>query len=230
MGGIWSADTSTGPRPSRVVIAAGHPAIREAVRRSCASTVGLEVIGETGDADAMLIICRAELPDVVVLDDRLPDAGGLEALRRAREQGLAAAVLMLTDRSDGLSVLGALRLGVRGYLDRSDGLRRVGEAVRRVASGDRLIPAEMEQEAVMALGAFARNAREGSQIRGTLTPREREILVLISRGSTMRQAGTRLGISPRTVETHVAKLYRKLGVRTRVQAVSRAAQLGLIDL
>jgi RNA polymerase sigma factor (sigma-70 family) len=63
-----------------------------------------------------------------------------------------------------------------------------------------------------------------------LTPREREILVMVSHGFTMQQVGKRLGISPRTVETHVAKLYRKLGVRTRVQAVSHAAALGLIEL
>ena len=63
----------------------------------------------------------------------------------------------------------------------------------------------------------------------TLTPREHQILLMVSQGFTMQQAGHRLGISPRTVETHVAKLYRKLGVRSRVQAVSRAAQLGLIE-
>jgi DNA-binding CsgD family transcriptional regulator len=81
----------------------------------------------------------------------------------------------------------------------------------------------------MALGQFARQAREGSEVQATLTPREHEILVLVSQGLTMQQAGRRLGISPRTVETHVAKLYRKLGVRTRVQAVGRAVQLGLIE-
>jgi DNA-binding CsgD family transcriptional regulator len=64
---------------------------------------------------------------------------------------------------------------------------------------------------------------------GTLTPRERQILGLLSEGLTMQQMGRRLGISPRTVETHVSGIYRKLGVRTRVQAVSRAASLGLIE-
>ena len=94
---------------------------------------------------------------------------------------------------------------------------------------DRRAP-DLEQAAVMALGSFARKAREGSEMEASLTPREQEILVMVSDGFTMQQVGTRLGISPRTVETHVAKLYRKLGVRTRVQAVSRAAQLGLIEL
>ena len=73
-------------------------------------------------------------------------------------------------------------------------------------------------------------AREGSQVRASLTLREHEVLMLISEGLTMRQMANRLGISPRTVESHMAKLYRKLDVRTRVQAVSRAVSLGLIEL
>ena len=93
-----------------------------------------------------------------------------------------------------------------------------------------MIAPELEQAAVLELGSLARQAREGSEMRASLTPREHEILLMVSQGLTMQQAGSRLGISPRTVETHVAKLYRKLGVRTRVQAVARAAQLGLIDL
>ena len=89
---------------------------------------------------------------------------------------------------------------------------------------------EVEQIAVSELGKFARMAREGSEVRASLTPREHEVLVMLSTGLTMRQMANRLGISPRTVETHVAKLYRKLDVRTRVQAASRAVSLGLVDL
>jgi DNA-binding CsgD family transcriptional regulator len=88
----------------------------------------------------------------------------------------------------------------------------------------------VEKIAVTELGRFTRLAREGSEVRASLTPREHEILVLISHGLTMRQVATRLGISPRTVETHVAKVYRKLEVRSRVQAVSRAVSLGLVEL
>ena len=93
-----------------------------------------------------------------------------------------------------------------------------------------MVDPRLEQAAVMALGRFARQAREGSEIEATPHAARAQILTMISRGFTMQQVGTRLGISARTVETHVAKLYRKLGVRTRVQAVSKAAQLGLLDL
>ena len=109
-------------------------------------------------------------------------------------------------------------------------LSAVGAAVRTVVDGGRAIDPASEQAAVAALGRLAQQAREGSEVEAALTPREHEILTLVSRGLTTRQIGGRLGISPRTVETHVSKLYRKLGVRTRVQAVARAAHLGLIEL
>jgi DNA-binding NarL/FixJ family response regulator len=138
--------------------------------------------------------------------------------------------LVLTDRTHGRAVLECLRLGVHGYVDKASGIRTIGTAIRRIGRGERVIDRELEQAAVMELGRFARRAREGSEVAASLTPRELEILELISAGMTMRQVATRLGISPRTVETHVAKLYRKLAVRTRVQAVAKAASLGLIDL
>jgi DNA-binding NarL/FixJ family response regulator len=216
--------------PVSVAIAIDHPLVRDAVRRSCDRVGTVHVLAEVADASELIAACRERAPQVIILDDDLGGGHGIEALRALREQGVSAGVLVLTDRTDGASVLDALKLGVRGYLGKADGLRGVGDAVHRIAAGERLIDPHLEQAAVMALGEFARQAREGSQVQATLTPRELQILVMVSDGFTMQQVANRLGISPRTVETHVAKLYRKLGVRTRVQAVSRAAQLGLIDL
>lgn len=218
------------PQAVSVVIAAGHGVVGEVVRRACAAQPGLVVVEEVRDGAALLEACRTLRPDVVVLDEAL-DGGGSElpALRSLREEGVAVAAVVLTDRTDGASVLHALRLGARGYVRKAAGLAAVGAAVRTVADGGRAIAPEFEQAAVMALGRFARQAREGSEVQATLTAREHEILMLVSQGMTMQQVARRLGISPRTVETHVAKLYRKLGVRTRVQAVARAVQLGLIE-
>jgi len=214
---------------ARVVIAGGHPVIRGVVRLSCADAGGLEIVGEAEDVVRAVELCRALDPDVLVVDvDGDEDAAG--AIARLRGDAVDTPIVVLSDRTDGTSVLTALRLGVRGFVGKNDGLRSVGSVIRRVADGERVIAPELERAAVAALGSLARQAREGSEMRASLTPREHEILLMVSRGLTMQQAGSRLGISPRTVETHVAKLYRKLGVRTRVQAVARAAQLGLIDL
>ena len=214
---------------ARVVIAGGHPVIRGVVRLSCADAGGLEIAGEAEDVVRAGELCRALNPDVLVVDvDGDEDAAG--AIARLRGDAVDTPIVVLSDRTDGTSVLAALRLGVRGFVGKNDGLRSVGSVIRRVADGERVIAPELERAAVAALGSLARQAREGSEMRASLTPREHEILLMVSQGLTMQQAGSRLGISPRTVETHVAKLYRKLGVRTRVQAVARAAQLGLIDL
>ena len=124
----------------------------------------------------------------------------------------------------------ALRAGVEGYLVKSSALPTVGKQIQRVLNGERGDLTRGRSGSRSTSWAVARMAREGSEVRATLTPREHEVLMLLSRGLTMRQMATRLGISPRTVETHVAKLYRKLDVRTRIQAVSRAVSLGLIEL
>ena len=104
------------------------------------------------------------------------------------------------------------------------------ETIPHLADGERAVDPELEQAAVMALGRFAQQAREGSEVEATLTARELEILAMVSRGLTMQQVGRRLGISPRTVETHLTNAYRKLGARNRVQALSRASELGLVEL
>ena len=220
--GEGTADTA------RLVVADAHPVVRRAVRMSCDASPGLEVVGEADTGSAVLDMCQELRPDVAVLDIALPD--GMEAIRGLNDRQLVDIVVVLTDRTDGASVMEALRLGVEGYLVKSSALPTVGRQIRRVLDGERVISPEVQRIAVRELGAFARMAREGSEVRATLTPREHEVLMLISRGLTMRQMANRLGISPRTVETHMAKLYRKLEVRTRVQAVSRAVSLGLIEL
>jgi DNA-binding NarL/FixJ family response regulator len=217
----------TGNR-AKLIVADPHPVLRRAVRLSCESVPGLEVVAEAETMASMLILCEELRPDVAVVDTAFPD--GLHAIRTLNDRGLVDIVVVLTDRTDGPSVIDALRLGVEGYLVKASALSTVGQQIRRILDGERVISPEVQQIAVRELGAFARLAREGSEMRASLTPREHEVLVLIGRGLTMRQMATRLGISPRTVETHVAKLYRKLEVRTRVQAISRAVSLGLIDL
>lgn len=215
--------------PVRVAIVGGHPVILGVVRLACEGQPDLTVTGEASNGDDALRVVAHEAADVLVLDLDLPDSDGLAVLRAVRAAGFHGAILALSDLSDGTKVLAALRSGADGYLVKGDGLRRVGAAIRTVASGGRVVDPELEHAAVLELGRFARRAREGAEVGATLTPREGEILDLLSEGFTVQQIARRLGISPRTVESHVSRLYRKLGVRSRVQAISRAAALGLVD-
>ena len=126
---------------------------------------------------------------MAVLDIALPD--GLDAIRGLNDRQLVDIVVVLTDRTDGASVMEALRAGVEGYLVKSSALPTVGKQIQRVLSGERVISPEVQRIAVSELGAFARMAREGSEVRASLTPREHEVLMLLSRGLTMRQMATR---------------------------------------
>lgn len=180
-------------------------------------------------AAATIEACLEKSPRLLVLDLDLPDVDGFRVLAEL-EATRPESVLVLSDRADGDVVLRALRLGARGFVTKADGLRGLAGTITRVLAGERVIAPGLEQDAVLALGRFAKRAREGAAVAAELTAREHQVLELLSDGHTMRQIATRLSISPRTVETHVAKVYRKLGVRTRVQAVSRAATLGLVEL
>jgi DNA-binding NarL/FixJ family response regulator len=216
--------------PARVVVVAGHPVMLGVVRLACESLRNVVIVGEGAGAGEAALLVETLRPDLLVLDLELPDLDGLDVLRELRATGYDGPALVLSERADGGTVLEALRLGAEGFVHKAEGMRHVGEAIRRVIAGERAVGPELEQAAVMELGRFARQAREGSAVDAALTERERQILELLADGFTMQQIGRRLGISPRTVETHVAKLYRKLGVSTRVQAIARAASLGLVEL
>jgi two-component system nitrate/nitrite response regulator NarL len=214
--------------PIRVVVVDSHPIFRGVARIACESGPRLELVGEAEDADQAADICSRLAPDVVVIDVDID--GGVDAIRRMRRAGYRGRILVLTEQTGGATVLESLRAGVDGYLEKAKALRSLGSSILRVALGERMIEPELEEAAVSELGRFAKLAREGSEVASSLTPRELEVLRFMSEGLTMATIAKRLGISPRTVETHATKLYRKLLVKSRLQAVARGVSLGLIDL
>jgi len=222
------SDSLAGMHPQvRAVVAAGHPTLRGVIDLACRDA-GVSVVASVSTARDAIDACLAEAPGLLVLDLDLPDSDGSRVLTDLEDR--PESVLVLSDRADGDLVLRVLRLGARGFVTKAEGLRGLAGTIRRVLAGERVIAPGLEQDAVLALGRFAKRAREGAEVAAELTAREHQVLELLSDGHTMRQIATRLNISPRTVETHVAKVYRKLGVQTRVQAVSRAATLGLVEL
>lgn len=212
----------------RAVVAAGHRTVRAVIEAACRE-LDVIVVATAETAAEATEACRSRTPDLLVLDLDLPDADGFRVLVDLDDER-PEGVLVLANRADGDLVLRALRLGARGYVTKAEGLRDLAATIRRVLSGERVMSPALEEDALGALGRMARRAREGVDVEASLTPRERQVLALLSGGLTIGQIATRLAISPRTVETHVAKLYRKLGVGGRVQAISRAATLGLVDL
>jgi DNA-binding NarL/FixJ family response regulator len=219
------------PAVVRILLVEDHPLIRSVIRLACDQEQTLDVVAEVIDGDAALELCRSLLPDVVVLDLALPgETQGLDVARRIRDEGLPIKILVLTGRTDDETLFESIRAGVDGYLEKTAGVRFIADALGRVARGERVFTGEQERAALAELGRLARQTRDASGMRAVLTSREIQILELVGSGLTVKQVASRLGLSPRTVEAHLAKLYRKLGARNRVQALSRAASLGLIEI
>jgi DNA-binding NarL/FixJ family response regulator len=216
---------------SRVLVVEDHEVIRGVIRLACEHAPGLEVVAEVETGEAALERYRTDRPDVIVLDLALPgDVQGLEVARRLRAEGSDVRILVLTASGDDQTVFEAVRAGVDGYMEKTAGVRFIADALERVARGERVFTPGHESIALSELGRLARRTREASGARASMTARELEILEYIGLGLTVKQVATRLRVSPRTVETHLGKLYRKLGVRNRVQALSRAASLGLLEI
>jgi len=215
----------------RVLVVEDHAVIRGVIKLACEHAYGLEVIGEVETGEEALERCRTDRPDVIVLDLALPGRmQGLDVARALRAEHNPVRILILTGSSDDQTLFESIRIGIEGYLQKTVGVRFIADALRRVARGERVFSRDQERAMLAQLGKLARQTRAASGAQSNLTEREIEILEYVALGLTVKQVASRLGLSPRTVETHLAKLYRKLGVRNRVQALSRAASLGLIDL
>ncbi len=206
-----------------------HPVIEGVIRLAAGATFGESDVRAV-DLSSLTESLEGFEPSLAVVDIDEQHIDRFETVSMIRTAAADLPVIVLADGARGADILEGLRLGIRAYLQKPEGLRTVGSVMARVLTGEVVIDPHLEDVAVQELGRFARQTREGAVVGGALTPREREILDLLAEGFTMRQIGRRLGISTRTIETHVAKIYRKLSVRSRVQAVSRAATLGLIEL
>ena len=214
-------------RPVRVLIAASHPLIRSVVKVAC-DALAVEVTTTPRTVAETREMLEHNGFDVVVLDAEMPDGDAVALLRDPVVADTRA--LVLSDREDGISVLDAIEAGAYGYVGKSDGFRGLTSVLREVVAGRRAITPDLERNATRDLRRFATRAQQHAEIRSALTRREREVLLYLLRGLTSRQIGRELGISARTVETCCTALYRKLGVRTRVQAASRAAALRLVPI
>ncbi len=215
---------------ARVLIVADQPVLRNVIRTACEASVHLEVAAEVASGREALDAYRFMFPDLVLIDVSIPDMDGLEVARRLRREVPRPRILVLSSRTDDETLFESIRVGVDGYLEKTAGVQQVVAALERLAAGERLITQEQERSAIEELGRLVRRAREASDISPGITAREIEILQHLGTGLTIGQVANRLGVPTRTVEARVAKLYRKLDASNRVQALAKAADLGLIEL
>jgi two-component system, NarL family, response regulator LiaR len=210
--------------PIRVLIVDDHAVVREGLRAFLDLQEGIEVAGEAGDGLEALESASRLRPDVILMDLVMPQLDGVAAMRRLREEVPSARVIVLTSFLDDDKLLRALRLGAAGYLLKNALPQEVARAVRAAHAGEALIDPVVAARLVEALGADG-----GVEPLDRLTPREREVLVLIGRGFPNKLIARELEVSEKTVKTHVGHVLAKLGVTDRTQAAVIAVRAGLVD-
>ena len=213
----------------RVAIADDQALVRSGFAVIVDSAEDLEVVGEAGDGAAAVALVQDTVPDVVLMDIRMPELDGIEATRRIKADPATAEVrvLILTTFDLDEYVYRALEAGASGFLLKDAPPERLVDGVRTVARGEALLaPALTRRLIERYLAAPAPGA--ASDPAPDLTPREREVWLLIARGLSNQEVGQRLFLSEATVKAHVTRLLAKLGVRDRVQAVVAAYESGLV--
>lgn len=208
-----------------IVLIDDHPIVRQGYRRLLEEQPGFSVIGEEGSGRAGVELVARLRPEIVLLDLTLPDIPGLEVLKRLRAEAPTSRVLVLSMHAAEAYVLEALRHGAAGYVLKSAESTELIRAIQETAAGRRHLSARIDQA---VLTDFAARSSRPLDLFDTLTPRERDVLLLAADSLNNTRIGEKLEISPRTVETHRASLMRKLGLKTQTDLVRFALKRGLL--
>jgi DNA-binding NarL/FixJ family response regulator len=220
--------TAVAHKPITIAIVDDHQMLVEALRLMIQNEPDLRVVGEAGTCTECLDLVAHTSPTILLLDVFLPDGDGLSLVPHINQVSPETSVLVLTSFSDEATLLRAIDLGVSGFVGKNRRLSEVLGAIRQVAAGEIAISANL------LLGLLGRKPYKQSQNTGKqqidqLTPREREILSCLAQGKSGQEIAEALNIAPLTVRTHIRNVIEKLGVHSRLEAVTSAIRKGLID-
>jgi DNA-binding NarL/FixJ family response regulator len=213
----------------RVLLADDQALVRGGFRSLLDARDDIEVVGEAADGHEAVSLAKTLVPDVVLMDIRMPDLDGLEATREIAAEPRLAAVRIVILTTFGLDeyLFDALRYGASGFLVKDTEPADLVTAVRVVAAGDSLISPSMTRRLVEEFAARAKPSRPAKEL-AVLTDREREVLSLVAGGLSNDEIAERLYMSPATARTHVSRTMTKLGARDRTQLVVLAYETGLV--
>jgi DNA-binding NarL/FixJ family response regulator len=211
-----------------IVIADDQAMVRAGFAALLDSQPDLEVTGQASDGEEAAALVAALAPDVVLMDVRMPVLDGIAATRRIVEAGSSAAIVMLTTFDLDDYVLEAIRAGASGFLLKDAPPGDLLQAIRVVARGEALLAPRVTRRLIERFAALPDRRTPAPPALGTLTAREREVLVGIARGRSNTEIAADLTIAEQTVKTHVSRVLGKLGLRDRAQAVMAAYESGLV--
>jgi DNA-binding NarL/FixJ family response regulator len=214
----------------RVLIVDDQELVRTGFRLFLETQPGLAVVGEAGDGEEAIERVRELRPDVVLMDIRMPTMDGVEATAKLTSGAIEPAprVLVLTTFDLDEYVFGALRAGAAGFLLKDAPRERLIEAIRVVHSGEALLSPSITRRLIEDFAARSDPIEPAAAVLAELTPREREVLVLVAHGLSNAEIAARLVVTEATVKSHVGGVLLKLGLRDRVQAVVFAYEHGIV--
>jgi two-component system nitrate/nitrite response regulator NarL len=207
----------------RVLVADDHPLYREGVLRALSASGQVEVVAEVEDGRSALAKVQELLPDVALIDFKLPGLDGVAVTNAVVREGLPVRVLLVSAFTDSGVVYKALETGAAGFLSKEARREELVDAVLACARGEDIIPPDLAGGLVSEIRLRKQNDRPA------LTKREQEILHLIAAGKSLPEIAEQLYLGLTTVKTHVQHLYEKLGVSDRAAAVATGMRRGLIE-
>jgi two-component system NarL family response regulator len=202
----------------RVLVADDHPIVRQGLMANIRPQRDMTVVAEAGDGVDALAQIKEHLPDVVMLDLRMPHMDGLDVLAEISNAKLPSKVIVMTTFESEEDVHRAIKAGARGYLLKDSSREEILDAIRRVSLGETYLPARIVQKVA-----------EGMR-KPELSPREIEVLHCVAAGKSNKEIGVQLFIAEGTVKTHVKSLLEKLAVVGRTAAIREAVNRGLVRL
>ncbi len=214
--------------PTRVLLVEDHPIVAEGLQLALGRHDEFRVVGTAVTVAEAARLATELQPSVVLLDYHLPDGTGADAARIIRNAVPHAALVMLSADASDEAMLASIEAGVSGYVVKSEAAAEIASAVRRAAAGEMLIPASTLVGLLGRQRQRAYKAARRTELSERLTPRETEVLQLMARGIDNRAIVDELGISLATVRVHVQNIIEKLGAHSRLEAVIRANEYGLV--
>ncbi len=208
-----------------VILADDHQVVRHGIKQFL-SAAGIVVVAEAENGEQALQLIEQYQPDVAVLDIQMPGYSGIEVARRVRAKGLPVGLLILTAFDDDPFIVAALEAGVNGFVLKSADMEEIIAAVHAVHEGKSVLDPEILPKLMRAVAA----SHDAKMAYEPLTDRELEVLQATARGLTNKAIGLMLGISDRTVQGHLRRIFEKLNAASRTEAVVTASQLGLLNL
>jgi NarL family two-component system response regulator LiaR len=213
----------------KVIIADDHSLFREGTRSLIEHEKDMEVVGEASDGEETVKLVTRLHPHVVLMDIAMPKANGIEATRRIKADYPATAVLILTAYDNDQYIVALLEAGAAGYLLKNVSGSDLVNAIRAVYAGEAVLHPAIAQKVFSRFGAGGRDSAGTTQT-AELSEREMEILRLAARGMSNQDIATKLYLSRRTVQAHLANIFRKMDVGSRTEAVLQALRNGWLNL